>query len=92
MEYKSGYHELYHLNKTTVQEFTPDVHMSYILSLCSYQSHPKKAVRKYVSHTLKCTVDCLLLNNKININEHRNYLAKIDLYVNHSNNKGIYNE
>ena len=89
MEYKNNYHELYHLNKVDVQEFTPDDHISYILSLCGHQSHQNKIARKYISHTLKCAVDCLLIDDKININEHRNYLNKIDLYVNHSNNKGI---
>ena len=87
MEYKNNYHELYHSEKTTVQEITPADHFSYILSLCDCRSRQKKEVRKYISHQLKCSVDCLLIDNKININEHRDYLNKINLYVNYSNNK-----
>lgn len=84
MEYKNNYHELYHSKKTIIQEITPIDHLSYILSLCDCRSHQNKVIRKYISHTLKCTLDCLLLDSKININEHRNYLTKINLYVNHN--------
>ena len=93
MEYKNNYHELYHelyhSKKTTVQKITPVDHFSYIISLCDHRSHQKKEVRKYISHQLKCSVDCLLIDGKININEHRNYLNKINLYANYTNNKGI---
>ena len=79
MEYKNNYHELYHSKKTTVQEITPADH----------RSRQKKEVRKYISHQLKCSVDCLLIDNQISINEHRIYLNKINLYANYTNNKGI---
>jgi len=93
MKCKNNCYKIYYQYKIAGQNFTPDDYFLYILSLYSCHLHHIARVRKYISHTLKGFIDCLLLTNQIDITEHRNYINKINLYVKYTKKKGVrYND
>ena len=57
-------------------------HIKYILSTFSYAEQRILKVRKYAAFIIKSFLDCLLITNQIETSEHRQYLNKLELYVN----------